>query len=460
MIKAFTFAKDIPAKPIRVLSSAAYESWAKSQSEYTQRWLQSNGFKAENEKWVIIPDETGCAAEVLFICDTAEKRLSGAALATQLPLGDYVFKRDGLNEAALCQLTTAWGLALYQFNRYRSRNKKEVPCLHITEAERGAYQWVETITMVRDLINMSPEDLGPAELAHYCRDFCARFSGMMQEVVGEDLLAAGYPLTYAVGRGSDCAPRLIDMRFGRSEDPLLTLIGKGVCFDSGGLDIKSADNMLLMKKDMGGAAHVLGLAQILLLQQLPLQLRILIPTVENVISANAYKPGDVYRTRNGVSVEITNTDAEGRLVLADALIEAATDKTHLIIDFATLTGAARVALGPDIPVFFCSDRQLQADLLSASDKSGECLWPLPLYAGYKDYLKSAVADISNCGSGSYAGAITAALFLQEFAPPTIPWIHIDLMAYNPTNQPGKPQGGEAMGLNAVFTFIKQYFFAR
>lgn len=453
----FTFAIDTKAIPIRVLSRTAYESWVKHQNEHTQCWLQSNGFKAENEKWLVIPDETGRVAEVLFICDTPEKRLSGAAMATQLPIHDYVFIREGLSEEALCQLTKAWGLALYQFNRYRSRHKKETPCLHITEAERDAYHWVETITMVRDLINTPTEDLGPLELAQHCRDFCKRFSGTLKETVGEDLLSSGYPLIHAVGRGSDCAPRLIDMRFGHAEDPLLTLIGKGVCFDSGGLDIKSADNMLLMKKDMGGAAHVLGLAQILLLQQLPLQLRVLIPAVENVISANAYKPGDVYVTRNGLSVEITNTDAEGRLVLADALTEAAVDKPSLIIDFATLTGAARVALGPDIPVFFCNDKELQTDLMAASEKTGEWLWPLPLYAGYKDYLKSVVADISNCGSGSYAGAITAALFLEEFVPKGVSWIHIDLMAYNSTNQPGRPQGGEAMGLNALSTFIKHYF---
>lgn len=457
---AFSFAANAKATPIRVLAIAAYEPWLASQPAYRQRWLHTNHFIAENEKWILLPDADGNVAEVLLMCDTPEKHLSGAAMATQLPKGAYVFSREGLSTAALCQLSRAWGLALYQFNRYRSRNQKEISCLHMTEDERIAYQWVETVAMVRDLINTPTEDLGPAELANYCRDFCARFSGVMKEVVGADLLTAGYPLIHAVGRGSDCAPRLIDMRFGRPQDPLLTLIGKGVCFDTGGLDIKSADGMLLMKKDMGGAAHVLGLAQILLLQQLPLQLRVLIPAVENVISANAYKPGDVYVARNGLSVEITNTDAEGRLVLADALIEAVTDKPSLIIDFATLTGAARVALGPDIPVFFCNDKQLQADLMTASDNSGEWLWPLPLYVGYKDYLKSVVADISNSASGGYAGAITAALFLQEFVPATIPWIHIDLMAYNPTNQPGKPQGGEAMGLNAVFTFIRQYFLLR
>lgn len=443
------------ATPIRVLTSAAYETWLNQQSELVKKWLHSSRFIAENEKWTYIADAEGAVTEVLLICDAPEKRLSGAAMAMQLPVGDYVFLGDGLSAAALCQLTMAWGLAQYQFSRYRSLNQKERSCLYVQEKDRLALQWVESIAMVRDLINTPTEDLGPAELADFCRHFCQRFSGKMKEIIGADLLTQGYTLIHAVGRGSDSEPRLIDMRFGNSDDPLLVLVGKGVCFDSGGLDIKSADNMLLMKKDMGGAAHVLGLTQMILLQQLPIQLRILIPAVENVISANAFKPGDVYVARNGLSVEIGNTDAEGRLILADALLAAATDEAHLVIDFATLTGAARVALGPDIPVFFCNDKKVQMDIMTASDTTGEWLWPLPLYAAYKDYLKSPIADINNNG-GSYAGAITAALFLQEFAPKTIPWIHIDLMAYNLSSQPGRPQGGEAMGLNAILTFITHY----
>ncbi len=441
--------------PIRVLATAMYEAWLNSQNERTQKWLQSSRFIAGNEKWTYIVDDTAAVTEVLLICDNPEKRLSGAAMITQLPIGDYAFLREGISATSLRQLTTTWGLAQYQFNRYRTLNQKEKLCLHIQETERVALHWVESISLVRDLINTPAEDLGPLELANYCHDFCKRFSGTMQEIVGDDLLKQGYPLTHAVGRGSHREPRLIDMRLGKAEDPLLILIGKGVCFDSGGLDIKSADNMLLMKKDMGGAAHVLGLANMILLQQLPIQLRVLIPAVENVISAKAFKPGDVYTARNGLSVEIGNTDAEGRLVLADALVEAAGHNACLVIDFATLTGAARVALGPDIPVFFCGDRQIQAKIMEASDKTGECLWPLPLHAPYKEYLKSPIADINNSGP-SYAGAITAALFLQEFAPKTIPWIHIDLMAYNLSSQPGRPQGGEAMGLNAILTFVQDY----
>lgn len=448
------YGSNVAATPIRVLASAAYEAWLDEQDAHIHKWLLSSHFVAENEKWTYIANAEGTVTEVLFICDSPEKRLSGAAMAMQLPVGDYFFLREGLSTNALWQLTTAWGLAQYQFSRYRTQNLKEKRRLYIQESDRLAAQWVESIALVRDLINTPAEDLGPAELANYCRDFCKRFSGTMEEIIGADLLTQGYTLTHAVGRGSNREPRLIDMRLGKPQDPLLVLIGKGVCFDSGGLDIKSADNMFLMKKDMGGAAHVLGLAQMILLQQLPIQLRILIPAVENVISANAYKPGDVFVARNGLSVEIGNTDAEGRLILADALLAAAADDACLVIDFATLTGAARVALGPDIPAFFCNDRQLQAEIMAASDETGECLWPLPLHAAYKDYLKSPVADMSSTGSGPYAGAIVAALFLQEFAPKTIPWIHIDLMAYNLTNQSGRPQGGEAMGLNALLTFIK------
>ncbi len=452
-MQGLSFETTAKAIPIRVLSLSSYEEWLALQPQRIVNWLQSSGFTAKPESWAQLSDHEGQVKEIIFIHDAPETPFFCAALALALPAQRYRFTSENLNAKALSQAVKSWGLAHYQFTRYRSEPSLPKACLEISENERLAYQWVEALCMVRDLINTPTEDLGPLQLS----EFCQRFQGQMQEVVGEDLLKENYPLIHAVGRGSDRAPRLIDLHFGSKSDPLLVLVGKGVCFDSGGLDLKSAEGMALMKKDMGGAAHVLGLAQLILIQQWPIQLRVLIPAVENVVSGSAYKPGDVYRARNGISVEIGNTDAEGRLILADALVEAARLKPKLILDFATLTGAARVALGPDIPVFFCADRVLQDKIMQLSQFTEEWVWPLPLYSGYQDYIKSSVADLNNNSKIPYAGAITAALFLQNFVPAGQPWVHIDLMAFNLAARPGRPQGGEAMGLTVFCEFIRSFF---
>jgi len=283
------------------------------------------------------------------------------------------------------------------------------------------------------------------------------FGGRCSVVAGDELLRQNYPTIHAVGRAASRPPALADLRWGAADAPLVTLVGKGVCFDSGGLDLKPASGMKLMKKDMGGAATVLGLASALMSAGAPIRLRVLVPAVENAVAGNAFRPLDVIRTRSGKTVEIGNTDAEGRLILCDALAEAASEKPALLVDMATLTGAARVALGPDLPALFCNDDALAADLIRAGGAESDPLWRMPLFQPYRKMLDSKVADLNNVADWSYAGAIIAALYLAEFVPAGIPWAHLDVIAWNTSAKPGRPEGGEAMGLRALYAHIRQRF---
>jgi leucyl aminopeptidase len=327
-------------------------------------------------------------------------------------------------------------------------------------------QAVTAATLTRDLINTPAADMLPDGLEKAARDLASRHGAAVAVITGDALLAQNYPLIHAVGRASSVAPRLIDLTWsptsaGAVSAPKVTLVGKGVCFDSGGLDLKPASGMALMKKDMGGAATVLGLAHMIMAAKLPLRLRVLVPAVENAVAGNAFRPGDVLKTRKGISVEIGNTDAEGRLVLADALAEASAENPALLIDCATLTGACRTALGPDVPGLFVDDEALAADVLAAAKAAYDPLWRLPLYAPYRKMLDSKVADINNAGDSPFAGAITAGLFLKEFvgAPGgnSIPWLHIDTYGWNPSDRPGRPAGGEALGQRARFGLIRKRF---
>ena len=312
----------------------------------------------------------------------------------------------------------------------------------------------DAVHLVRDLINTPANDMGPSGLAAAARKVARAHGAKVSVTIGDALLKKNYPLVHAVGRASSDAPRLIDLRWG-GKGPKVTLVGKGVCFDSGGLDLKPASGMLLMKKDMGGGAHVLGLADMIMGAKLPLRLRVLVPAVENAVSGDAFRPLDVLKTRKGLTVEVGNTDAEGRLVLGDALSEAARENPDLIVDFATLTGAARVALGTEVPAFF-TDRDSLADaLMRHAARESDPLWRLPLHKPYRRLLDSKVADLNNVSSGSFGGAITAALFLAEFVGSEAPWVHFDLMAWNLSDRPGRPQGGEAMGLRAVYGVVAE-----
>ena len=346
------------------------------------------------------------------------------------------------------------GSISYQFTRYKSTDKVMARLAIDAACNAPAVkQQVEAIFLVRDLINTPADDMMPEHLASCMVDLASEFDARFRSLEGDDLLTHNYPAIHAVGRASDNAPRFLTLEWGQSDRPNVTLVGKGVCFDSGGLDIKNATGMRLMKKDMGGAAHALGLARLIMSAELPVRLRVLVPAVENAIAGNAYRPGDVVTTRSGKTIEVDNTDAEGRIVLADALSDAAEHDPALVIDFATLTGAARVALGTALPAMFCNDDCVANDLLSASDQVRDPIWRLPLHQPYRELIDSKVADITNSAQSPFGGAITAGLFLQTFVPEHVPWVHFDVMAWNVTAKPGRPEGGEAMGIRAVFQYL-------
>ena len=376
-----------------------------------------------------------------------------AAAASALPEGRY---RLAGGEAGLAAL--GWLLAQHRFDRYKSA-PDPLPTRTLLVADVAAIpatiRLAEATALVRDLVDTPAADMGPADLEDAARALAAEHGASVTVTIG-DALEQGYPMIAAVGRGAERsrAPRLIEVTWGRPDHPRIALVGKGVCFDSGGLDIKPASGMRLMKKDMGGAAHALALAGLVMGARLPVRLHLLIAAVENSVSSTAFRPGDILASRLGPTVEIDNTDAEGRLVLGDALARAAEDKPELILDFATLTGAARIALGPDLPATFANDEALATDLLAAAIAVDDPLWRLPLWDGYDEMLKSDVADIVNSADSPFAGSVTAALFLRRFVPAATPWAHLDTFAWRPAAKPGRPKGGEALGLRAAFSLLE------
>jgi leucyl aminopeptidase len=445
-------AADAQARPVRVVAAAGFAEWLARAEAPVRDWLAGTGFKAKPGAVSLLPG----GGAVLVVADPAEP-WDAAALQAALPPGDWRLDnpRDLLppDRAAL-----GWALAAYRFTRYR-RDETQQPRLLLPEGAgvARALHLAEATWQARDLINTPANDLGPAELVAAVVEIASGFQAECRVIVGEDLLAANYPAVHAVGRASDRAPRLIDLRWGDPAAPKVTLVGKGVCFDTGGLDIKPSNNMLMMKKDMGGAAIMLALARCIMAQGLPVRLRLLIPAVENSISGTAFRPGDILTMRNGSTVEITNTDAEGRLILADALADADIEEPALLLDAATLTGAARVAVGPELPALFTPDDSLADELLRQGNAQLDPLWRLPLHAPYLSYLKSPVADLANASSKAFAGAITAALFLKEFVKQTQAWAHLDLFAWNDDNRPGRPRGGEAIALRPLLALIEARF---
>jgi leucyl aminopeptidase len=439
---------------IHVFTPEEYQAWIGRQNITIQQWLTDTGFKAEAGNVNVVPQADGQINCV--ICCVGDKRnmWNVGGLSTQLPAGVYKFDNLAAYEDSYA---IAWGLGAYQFSRYK-KPLREPAKLLVSDISLGAISnQVESVYTVRDLINTPTENMGPNELAQEAKQLAEAYRADCREINGEELLQHNFPLIHAVGRACDDEPRLIDIRWGNPDHPKVTLVGKGVCFDTGGLDIKSAPYMLLMKKDMGGAAHVLGLARMIMDADLPLRLRVLIPAVENSISGDAYRPGDVIKSRKGITVEIGNTDAEGRLVLADAITEAVAENPDLLIDIATLTGAARVAVGTEIAAVFANNDDVVNAVIAAGNELNDPVWRLPLFGAYRESLNSTIADINNAGSDSYAGAITAALFLKEFVPDNIPWLHFDIMAWNLRTKPGRPQGGEAMAIRALFAYlVKKY----
>jgi leucyl aminopeptidase len=443
------------AIPIRPLSPESLQEWLPRQEKRAAAWIEANRFKAASGKTCLVPDAGGGIAEVLLGIAAEDDLWAYGGLPASLPEGTYRLIEDGLDEPALGRAALGWALGAYGFGRYKAKERSLARLAWPGRADRGAVtRTAEAIYLVRDLINTPAGDMGPAELADAVAVVGNAHGASVAQIVGDALLGENYPAIHAVGRASDRAPRLIDLRWGRT-GPKITLVGKGVCFDSGGLDIKSASNMKLMKKDMGGAAHVLGLSQMIMAAQLPVRLRLLIPAVENSIAGNAFRPLDILRTRKGLTVEVGNTDAEGRLILCDALAEADRESPDLLIDCATLTGAARVALGPELPALFANHDATAEALLRHGLAERDPMWRLPLHKPYRRGLDSKIADLNNIWDSPFAGAITAALFLQEFVSPTTPWVHLDLMAWNSTSRPGRPEGGEAMALRALYALVAE-----
>jgi leucyl aminopeptidase len=449
--------------PLWLLYENEIDAWRATQTPSVSRWLAEQNFKGEKHRVVLLPDSAGGLAAAVGGLGRRQGDLSlwhAAGFVDRLPPRRFRLVQEFTAEEAT-QLCLGMAYGSYRFDRYRPAKGDAASIEAPPNADlRYIVLAAESLRMARDWINTPAADLGPVELAAAVRRLAERHQAAYQEWVGEGLLAANFPAIHAVGRASSEAPRLLELRWtprAGQTFPRLTLVGKGVCFDSGGLDIKSGSGMALMKKDMGGAAVALGLAHLLMSVGVRAELRVLIPAVENAISGNAYRPGDVLTTRKGLTVEVGNTDAEGRLVLCDALALADAELPDLIIDFATLTGAARVALGPELPALFGNDDGIVQELARISAIEHDPLWPMPLWAGYEDELASKIADLNNIASSTLAGAIFGALFLKRFVSEATPWVHVDLYAWNSKDRPGRSIGAEAQALRGVYRYlVKRY----
>ncbi|MBO0737648.1 MAG: leucyl aminopeptidase family protein [Alphaproteobacteria bacterium] len=449
------------AIPITALRRVQFPAWLEAAAERERNWLTAIGFTGEEGKHAVVPDESGRIARVVVgLGDSGNAGHATWALAGlpgELPEGCYRLESSP-KDADPNRLAVGWALATYAFTRYREKRLPATALVWPEGADRGRVERLaRAVFLARDLANTPAGDLGPEELAAEAVRVAKAAGARHRIVVGDELLAENYPTIHAVGRASAHAPRLVDILWGDVAAPKVTLVGKGVCFDTGGLDLKPASGMRLMKKDMAGAAIVLGLAQAVMEAGLPVRLRVLLPLVENAVSGNAVHPMDIIRTRKGLTVEIGNTDAEGRLILCDALSEASTEKPELLIDVATLTGAARVALGPELAALFCNSEALAAGLLSAAATEEDPMWRMPLWPPYRKMIDSKIADINNVSEAPHAGAVTAALYLQEFVEPGIPWAHLDVMAWNPQSRPGRPEGAEGTALRALYAYIAERF---
>ena len=446
------------AHAITLIAKGDYDDWLKTQSEQHRAMLNAQSFAAKPHEFAILP---GDQAESWSVVAGVAKidALSPwclAKISEKLPAGLYRLANEVKPGAAIL----GWCLAQHDFDRYKSevqaKDKRVLLTSQLPESEAFASE-AEATAMVRDLVNTPAEDMGPEALEKQAAKLADIYDAKL-EVVRGDALEQGYPLIHAVGRAASRhhAPRLIELHWGDENHPKLAVIGKGVCFDSGGLDIKSAVGMRLMKKDMGGAAHALALASLVMRHKLPVRLHMLIPAVENAVAGNSFRPGDIIKSRKGDTVEIGNTDAEGRLVLADAFTKSEEGKPELMIDFATLTGAALIALGPDLPAMFSNDDTIGRAFADASQKVHDPVWHMPLWAPYEEMLASPIADTNNIG-GAFAGSVTAALFLKRFAPAGSDWLHFDTFAWRPTARPGQAVGGEALGLRAAWHYLQSRF---
>lgn len=420
-----------------------------------KKWAAANGFEGKSGQILILPGANGAVEKVFFGHSSDDNPLDIGALAAKLPTGTYVLG-EGFSDLDLACL--GWGLGAYSFRRYKKSSSDKAKLVLPKNVDTSAIQRaVDASYLARDLINTPANDMGPGELETEIRKIGKANKASVAVTKGDALLKKNFPMIHAVGRASIDAPRLIDLKWGNAKHPKVTLVGKGVIFDSGGLNIKPGNSMALMKKDMGGAANTIALAKVIMEAKLPVRLRLLVPAVENAISGNAFRPGDILPSRKGISVEIGNTDAEGRLILGDALTLGDEEKPDLMVDMATLTGAARVALGPDLPPFYTDDDKFAASLDAASKNVLDPLWRMPLWDPYQKMLSSKVADVNHISTGGFAGSITAALFLSRFVENAKTWAHFDIYGWTPSAKPWAPVGGEAQGIRALFKAISDRY---
>jgi leucyl aminopeptidase len=449
---------DSGSVPLTVLTKSGLAAWRENAPARERDWVQASGFKAETDKTALIPDKAGKLGRVLVGVGEDEPAMwAVAGLSQTLPEGSY--RLDPLpGRADASRVALGWALGTYAFTRYHAKPAGVARLVWPDGADRGLVERLAgAVFLARDLATTPASDMGPEELVEAAIAVARKEGAGCRVVVGDSLLAENYPTIHAVGRASTRAPRLVDIVWGDPAAPKVTLVGKGVCFDTGGLDLKPASSMLNMKKDMAGAAIILGLGQAIMQAGLNVRLRVLLPCVENSVSGNAFRPRDIIKTRKGLTVEIGNTDAEGRLILCDALSEASDERPEMIIDAATLTGAARIALGPELPALFCNNDELAAALIAAGEAEDDPMWRMPLYKPYRRLIDSKVADLNNVSDGPQGGAITAALYLNEFVDPAVPWAHLDVMAWNNRSRPGRPEGAEAQTLRAIYAHIAETF---
>lgn len=438
------------ALPLYVLDRDGFAAWKAQQPAAVQAWAAAQQFNAAPNSVLLLPGDNGIAGAVLGVGDHADA-YAYAHAPFALPAGTTWQVANALDASSIANLQIGWGLGSYRFDRYRKLARPAAQLLATPAAE--VLDVVTACLRVRDWVNTPTEDMGPQQLEDAARDLVEAHGGELEVIAGDELLEMNFPTIHAVGRASHRAPRLIVLRWGNAGAPHLALVGKGVCFDTGGLDLKPADGMRNMKKDMGGAAHAIALAGLVMAQQLPVQLTLVVAAVENAVGPDAFRPGEVITTRKGITVEIDNTDAEGRLVLCDALTYVSEQNPDTILDFATLTGAARIALGPDLPALFANDDTLANQWLQAGDSTRDPVWRMPLWRPYLRYLNSGIADLANAGS-RMAGSVTAALYLERFINEGQVWAHLDVYAWNDGERPGRPAGGEALALRSAWAMLK------
>lgn len=447
-----------PVTNVRLINEAGFDRWRDQSSPDQIRWLEASGFKPKAGNFSLIPGVDGGVTMAVYMVGDRAGVWDAARIVSQLPGGEWwVDDPDKLLDRG--DLLLGWTLGSYHFDRYK-KSERDWPRLAVPEAPidpLGALELGRAINFGRDLVNTPTSDMGPEQLVDAVTAMGKSFGASITVIEGEELLKQNYPMIHAVGRASAQAPRLLDLRYGPEDAPKVTLVGKGVCFDTGGLDIKPANAMAMMKKDMGGAASMAALAQALISVGPKIRLRLLIPAVENSISAESFRPGDVLTSRKGLTVEIGNTDAEGRLVLADALAEACEESPDLLIDAATLTGAARVALGTELPVMFAKNDTTADAIMAAGSSCDDPLWRMPLHQSYRKLIKGQIADLNNAGSKPFAGSITAALFLESFVDESTDWVHLDIFGWNDESRPGRPRGGEATAVRALFEMINKRY---